>query len=261
MSNGKHIDIVASCSLQSMQQRRNIDARKAPSDEEGVYIKNLDGTKPVNRMFGASFQCSHLVAKAHDELLKADGTSASTTQLKKIVNEIRTFEGTLVRLFRACVVSPSTEKRLTEAEVQTQWLSTCPTYRAMAMWIFLKASRITLHQLLLQCLQRLSVSPHELSDPFATLIASSDAILSSIPYMTEPYDEISATPQCRGPKNIGGYYCLWPLHIMIECRYIDKDRQDIAREALLKIGHEMGLSHALEIARVADCDDGLSHSR
>jgi len=253
LSNGKAPEMVSICSSSHrLKQRRNLDLRISPSPEEGTYIKNLDGTKPVNQLFGAAFQCSHVVARAHEEVLKADGTPASVTRLEKVVTEIRTFDTTLVRLFRSCVTVSPTDRCFTEAEAQSQWLMYCPTYRAMAMWIFLKASRIILHQLRLECLEKLLASRTEASESLAVITDSSDAIILAVNYMTDSPNPSSRTPPSRGPKNIGGYYLLWPLHTVVECKPLDKARQGRARDALLRIGDRMCLNHALEIAKAVE---------
>ena len=229
--------------------------RQSPSPEEGIYIKNLDGTKPVNRMFGAAFQCSHVVARTHEEILKADGTSASIARLEKASAEISSFDATLDRLFRSCVALATTDKAPTATEVRVQWQATCPTYRAMAMWIFLKGSRIILHETNIKCLEKLNAPEAGAREYVAMIAESVDTILAAVIYMTEsPDGRVIQTQlqQSRGPKHIGGYYLLWPLHVIIDCRYLDSERRDIAREALLKIGNDMGLRHALEIAKAVE---------
>ena len=239
----------------SFKQRRNLDLRQPPSSEEGIYVKNLDGTKPVNRMFGAAFQCSHVVARAHEELLKADGTSLATMRLEKAIAEISSFDATLDRLFRSCITVAATDRALTAVEVRAQWMATCPTYRAMAMWIFLKGSRIILHETHLECLEKLQVPESEVREYAAIIAESSDAVFAAVTYMTELPDHraVPTQPQqSRGPKHIGGYYLLWPLHVIVECRFMDPARRGIARDALLKIGNEMGLNHALEIAKAVE---------
>lgn len=235
-----------------MQQRRNLDLRKPPSPEEGTYIKNLDGTSPANRMFGAAFQCSHVVAHAHEEVLKADGSAASVARLEKVVTDIRIFDTTLQRLFRTCQTLSPTDKYRTDAELQAQWLASCPTYRAMALWSFLKASRITLHEILIECLDQLKVSSDEISEALAAVGQSAEAIFLTVAFMTEAPKMSFQSLECRGPRNSGGYYLLWPLHVIIECKRTDHRLKQMARDVLLKIGSEMGLNHALEIARVVE---------
>ena len=239
----------------SVQQRRNLDARKPPSQQEAAYIKNLDGTSPVHRIFGAAFQCSHVVARAHEAVTTATDTSPPTDQLEKFIAEIKTFDSTLIRLFASCVSpSSSIERDCTDAEIQVRWMSTQPTYRAMAMWVFLKASRIILHQTCLECLAKFHQSSPEpdISNSQATITASADAILSSVTYMTERLDPALSSHPCRGPQNSGGYYLLWPLHVIGQCEYLDQALRSAACDALMRIGSVMGLRHALEIAKVGD---------
>ncbi|KAL6714210.1 hypothetical protein ACLMJK_008705 [Lecanora helva] len=233
-------------------QRRNLDLRKPPPPEEGTYIGSLDGSCPANRMFGSAFQCSHIVARAHNEILKADGTTSSTARLEKVVAEIRTFDITLVRLFRTCVSLSPTDKYRTDAELQAQWLASCPTYRAMAMWIFLQASRIILHEVHAECLHKLNASDDEISRAIALVRQSTDSIFSAVKFMTEETPKSPYSLECKGPRNIGGYYLLWPLHIIVECKFAEKKQKQIARDVLLRIGSEMGLKHALEIARAVE---------
>ena len=122
------------------------------------------------------------------------------------------------------------------------------------MWIFLKGSRIILHVLRQECLEKLrsTYSDLERSESTATIEASADAVFSVIAYMTEPLDRLPKSGRSRGPKNAGGYYLLWPLHIIVGCKYLDKARRSIARDALLKIGREKHLNHALEIAQAVE---------
>ena len=251
MSDGEHLHLDYDfCGLHVSKQRRNLDLRKPPSPEEGTYIRHLDGGNPANRMFGSAFQCSHIVARAYEEVLKADATRASTSRLDKVTAEIQTFDITLVRLFRTCMTSsPPTDKYRTDAELQAQWLASCPTYRAMAMWTFLKASRIILHETNVECLDKLQGTGSAISEALTVVRQSTEAIFSVVDFMIACNPKSLHNSECRGPRNSGGYYMLWPLHVIVECRFTDKGQKQFARDVLIRIGSGMSLNHALEIAR------------
>lgn len=185
--------------------------------------------------------------------MNSDGTAISFERLEEAVADIEAFDDQLRRLFPT-FLSPSreTESRiattLSEADVQALWMDSKPTFRAMAMWIFLKASRMILHEVHLQCLEKLQASGNKLLQSLDTIREVSEAIFAAVDYMGCANASSKQVPDDKGPRNMGGYYLLWPLHVVVECRYTSKPQKKVARDALLRIGEEMGLRHALEIA-------------
>lgn len=61
---------------------------------------------------------------------------------------------------------------------------------------------------------------------------------------------IESGEEKRNPKNVGGYYSLWPLHVVVTGRYTGSGEKQRAREVLGRVGRvgrEMGLRNALRL--------------
>ena len=154
---------------------------------------------------------------------------------------------------------------MSEIEIQKLWLERAQTHRATAMWIFLKGARMILLQTLLELLEishnSSPSSPSTLTSaantPYASSTTSNDdeLIQMSQDLINQTASSIFATvgslttsDESRGPRNLGGYYLLWPLNVIISCKYTSREDKVKAAEILVYIGENLGLRHALEIA-------------
>ena len=52
------------------------------------------------------------------------------------------------------------------------------------------------------------------------------------------------------PKSVGGYFLIWTLKVILRCPVASEEQRDLAREALLRIGRQFGISYALKSAQV-----------
>ena len=215
-------------------------------------------------MISATLTCSQVVADAHEILQEADYGVESQGRLAQIatkVNELDTIlaNSTLIEMI-------GVNENPIETFRSTNYLSDprCQniSHRSMSMWMIYKSARIILHQTRIQCLTKISTPIIQVSNnpvdesSIKSNIRSCDiiremidAIFSAVPALTGAFDKSTQTADVKGPKNIGGYYLLWPLHIIADCQFTSKQQKRIARDTLRYIGSAMGLNHAFEIAR------------
>ena len=247
-------------------QRQNLDMKLHPTPDEVSFLQNRDQTEPVNRMIAATFQCSRVVAEAHDTLRSPTTSADYHGRLHQIIIEANKLNTMLDQLCSVAVTETSKNSKDNaafhgRAHEEVLESSHSPTFRSISIWIMYRSTRIILLQTLLQCSTTLqsftSTTTHspeddiEISEESSVKIIKemSNAIFSAIPTLTEDFADSVETRARRGPRNIGGYYLLWPLHVIVDCEYTSEDQKQIAREVLLRIGSEMGLNHAFEIAR------------
>ena len=231
-------------------------------------------------MFSAAFQCSHVVARAYKALQSFSPLSSKNTddsRLQRAITDVTTFDASLTRLFRSWVMPRTADgaiprKNVSELEIQKLWLESSRTHRTTAMWNFLKGARMILLQTLLELLERshhsYPSSPSTITSNVSTprtdgsnsnddelIRISLDLIRQTAASIFATVSSLTTHDGSRGPRNAGGYYLLWPLNVIISCRYTAHEDKSKAAEVLVYVGKHMGLRHALEIA------DGYSQYR
>lgn len=136
------------------------------------------------------------------------------------------------------------------------------TFQLVSIWNMYHVLRILLKQGLLQCFEKVqepknggSLEQSSSSDSTAIATCSMeistllDSVLSTVPFMIDSSDGSSPTTNDRGPRHVGAYYLLWPLHILASCPCTSAAQKKAAHQALISIGTKSGLNTAFEIAR------------
>ena len=224
-------------------------------------------------MFSSAFQCSHVVPRAYKALQAFSPLSYKHTddsRLQRAITDVTTFDASLTRLFRSWVMPRTADgaiprKNVSEMEIQKLWLESSRTHRTTAMWNFLKGARMILLQTLLELLDRSHhsspSSPSTITSVFSTpypnhstdndeelIRISLDLICQTAASIFATVSSLTTHDESRGPRNAGGYYLLWPLNVIISCKYTSYEDKVKAAEVLVYVGKSMGLRHALEIA-------------
>lgn len=120
----------------------------------------------------------------------------------------------------------------------------------LCLWNKQRAARILLHQSLLGALDALvSTSEDDLSKIYqcqressiSTMQTMAEFILASVPFSL---GDVPLPPEIRGPKSVGGYFLVWPLQVILQTPNLPESQRCLAKDALLRIGRQCGISYA-----------------
>ncbi|KAE9365196.1 hypothetical protein N431DRAFT_96771 [Stipitochalara longipes BDJ] len=140
------------------------------------------------------------------------------------------------------------------------------TYRGFwsgALWNKHRGAIITLNQALLERLDAAKINApdgdftttnmielrHKATITIQTMIRE---VFASIPFSLgdiPPYntDSLKCKSSTTGlPKSVGGYFLVWPLTVILRCPIASETQRNQARAALIRIGRQFGISHAIK---------------
>ena len=120
-------------------------------------------------------------------------------------------------------------------------------------WNFWRVARIVLHTLLLDVISRLQVSVYEFQGNLDILHVNSSTIVkrmlsgisASIPYLLQQIDEKGRITTQTSQRALGGRALIWPLKMVLRCKWnINRNKQE-ANETLRFIGEVIGFKKAI----------------
>lgn len=120
-------------------------------------------------------------------------------------------------------------------------------------WNHWRVARLVLHDLLLDAISSLQVSSHGFQGSLDILQANSSAIIArmvsdmsaSIPYHLQQVDEKGRTTTQTSQRVLGGRALMWPLKMVLQCKWSAPFYKQEAIETLHFIGHVLGIKQAI----------------
>jgi hypothetical protein len=127
---------------------------------------------------------------------------------------------------------------------------------SFSLWNKHRASRIVLHQALLARLD--AVKSSYTDDEFESLNMIHHRCKATLAIQVMIHDIFASIPFSLGdigssntePKSVGGYFLVWALRVIVECPIASEDQRNRARAALVRIGTQFGINHAVIAAQV-----------
>jgi hypothetical protein len=240
-----------------LQQRRNIELKLQPSAADERLVKLLDTSSHASRMIISMFHVSIFAANTYQDLQSRDSdriwNNSILQEFEKIDRESHQWnaDATISIPYQTVQSSPGdkVDSTFTTSEVQHH------VYRGFwsaSLWNKHRASRIVLHQALLARLdaakssytdedfESLAMIHHRCKATLAIQVMIHD-IFASIPWSLGDITSSSSI----GPKSIGGYFLVWALRVIVKCPVASEDQRNRARAALLRIGTQFGINHAV----------------
>ena len=129
---------------------------------------------------------------------------------------------------------------------------------ALSIWNKHRATRILLHQLLLELYQAMG-DMQKLED--VDLLSINQQQLTSQAIIQEMTGDIlSSAPFALGemsvpPKSVGGYFLVWSLQTILRCPFTSHKEHHEARAVLEKVGRQCGIKCAVMIAQSSQRHD------
>jgi hypothetical protein len=129
---------------------------------------------------------------------------------------------------------------------ETQY-SVYPSIWSVGVWNKHRATRILLHQALLESPDAAEFDKTAPSSPEASLALVRRLIgdiFDSIPF------SLGDIASCHdvAPKSVGGYFLVWALRVVIRCPFATAEQQREAKVFLWRVGKQCGISLAASIA-------------
>lgn len=233
--------------------------RRAPSAEDEKLLE-IHRAGPGKEMVLAVFQCSKHVAALYLPTEHHDGKSGPSSSRRLVSVSARAFDIELELI--GSQLSNSAPKG--ETNVPVDIFPSKPTgdkhigLFPLRLLNIYRCIRIILHEAILHTLEE-DIEAKDLTtkdkndqiQSIALIKQLTDELLATAPRLcgltTSNYPDSSI----KRVKSVGGYFLLWPLHIIIQSRVVDESQKTAARAILNNIGNTLGLGHAFDIAGVA----------
>jgi len=226
----------------------------SPADER--LVKLLDTSSPASRMIMNMFSVSIFAANTYQDLQSRDSdriwNNSILREFEKIDRQYHQWDADATTSFSYQTVQSSPGDELnsvfTTSEIRHH------IYRGFwsaSLWNKHRASRIILHQALLARLdaaksnytdeefETLDMIHHRCKATLAIQVMIHD-IFASIPWSLG-----DITSSNTGSKSIGGYFLVWALRVVLVCPIASEEQRNRARAALVRIGTQFGISHAM----------------
>lgn len=226
-------------------QRRNLDLRIPPRPIHNRLINFLDLSQPSNQMCRNMQRVSQWVAEVNSEIVAGHVHSPYRDLLLVFID----LENQLCDWNDAASVSMSYQRVGSEDAPATIKHDNYSGFWTLSVWNKHRATRILLHQLLLELFQ--AVEGIEETDLFsidqqridsqAVILEMTTDILASAPFSL---GEMSVPP-----KSVGGYFLIWSLQTILRCPFISHKQHHEARAVLEKVGRQCGIKCATLIAK------------
>ncbi|KAK0105292.1 hypothetical protein ONS96_004688 [Cadophora gregata f. sp. sojae] len=229
-------------------QRRNLDLRILPRHSHTRLVSFPDMTQPANQMCLNMQHVSIWVAEVNSVIL-AGHEQAS---YRDLLCEFSVLEKELCDWNEAAFVSMGYQRVQSEDDSASFKHDNYPGFWTLSIWNKHRATRILLHQLLLELFQAVGkiqklgdidmrdFEEQELASR-ATIQEMTGDILSSAPFAL---GEMSVPP-----KSIGGYFLVWSLQTILRCSFVSHEQRHEARAVLEKVGRQCGIKCATMIAK------------
>lgn len=228
-----------------------------PNVIEAQLISRLNHQRPASRCIAETFLVRRAISKAHSAISLASIQPNRTQKLQDAIRDIiildKALDETIVRHLGAPGDLDSVQEE--------QPLRPSTALQEVSFRNVNTVLRLLLHQCIIQCHEECPKLRDETTNtifgPNTTSIVRSsmiianllDLVLSTIPFITAPLNQSGSSHENNAPKNAGGYFILWPLHILAGSPYTSQTQRTAAHKALILIGTKAGLNRAFEIAR------------
>ncbi|CZR63740.1 uncharacterized protein PAC_13637 [Phialocephala subalpina] len=235
-------------------QRRTLDHKTAPSPADERLVKLLDPSTLPNRMIINKFEVSKFVANVNAKIRSSQISrqwDGIWQEFQRLENKFLVWDGEASQEFGFVQIqqpSGAGDKTFVYHSYLGFW--------TLSIWNKHRAARIILHQTLLEAIDASEYSCSG-SDPGALdeeLYASSksiiqdmaDFIFASIPFSL---GDVPLPSTINGPKSVGGYFLVWVLQVILRCPFVTETQRHQARDALLRVGKQCGISYATIFAQ------------
>ncbi|PVH86275.1 hypothetical protein DL98DRAFT_11453 [Cadophora sp. DSE1049] len=226
-------------------QRRNLDLRIPPRPIHTRLINFLDMSQPANQMCLNMQHVSQWVAEVHSVILAGHAHSP----YRDLLLAFTVLEKELCDWNDAASVSMSYQRVRSKAASASIKHDNYSGFWTLSVWNKHRATRILLHQLLLELLQAVegiedtdffSIDQQQVDSQSVILETTAD-ILASAPFAL---GEMSLPP-----KSVGGYFLVWSLQTILRCPFTTHQQHHEARAVLEKGGRQCGIKCATMIAK------------
>ncbi|KAG4443538.1 hypothetical protein IFR05_001011 [Cadophora sp. M221] len=229
-------------------QRRNLDFRLPPRPIHARLLSFLDMSKPANQMCLNMQRVSKWVAEVHLAILAGH----ANLLYHDLFRDFAALEEELCHWNKSALISLSYQKVEPESPSTEMRHDSYSGFWTAGIWNKHRATRIILHQLLLELLQSIEkIQPPRNIDvnSLETLRLKSQDIIQE---MTA--DILASVPFSLGEmsipsKSVGGYFLVWSLQTIIRCPFTSSRQHSEALAVLERVGRQCGIRCATMIAK------------
>ncbi|KAH6705157.1 hypothetical protein BKA61DRAFT_739588, partial [Leptodontidium sp. MPI-SDFR-AT-0119] len=229
-------------------QRHNLDFRLPPRPIHTRLISFLNMSEPANQMCLNMQHVSKWVAEVHLVILAGHANSPH----QDLLRDFAVLEEKLCHWNRTALVSLSYQKVQSECPSTEMRHDNYSGFWTVGIWNKHRATRILLHQLLLELLQSMEEIQQRANIDVCSLNYLEVKSHAIIQEMTG--DILASVPFSLGemsvpPKSVGGYFLVWSLQTIIRCPFASSQQHDEAITVLERVGRQCGIRCATMIAK------------
>ncbi|KAH7312052.1 hypothetical protein BKA65DRAFT_159393 [Rhexocercosporidium sp. MPI-PUGE-AT-0058] len=229
-------------------QRRNLDFRLPPRPIHARLISFLDISKPANQMILSMMHVSKWVAEVHLVILVGNPNLV----YQDLVRDFAVLEEELCQWNKSASISLSYQKVRSEDSSNETKHDNYSGFWSVGVWNKHRATRILLHQLLLELFQAVREGQPSVNINNCSLNQLRQNSQNIIQEMTG--DILASVPFSLGemsfpPKSVGGYFLVWSLQTIIRCPFTSLQQNHEALAMLARVGRQCGIKCATMIAK------------
>lgn len=205
-------------------------------------------SEPANQMCLNMQHVSKWVAEVHLVILAGHANSPH----QDLLRDFAVLEEKLCHWNRTALVSLSYQKVQSECPSTEMRHDNYSGFWTVGIWNKHRATRILLHQLLLELLQSMEEIQQRANMDVCSLNYLEVKSHAIIQEMTG--DILASVPFSLGemsvpPKSVGGYFLVWSLQTIIRCPFASSQQHDEAIAVLERVGRQCGIRCATMIAK------------